>query len=172
MSLTRLREVAHFRPALIRALGNFDDNAEIHDVADSLLHLLDANYDLWKVMADGVEYDAQSQVSKMQNALRYQKRRRKMVEAELDLERNPHRGKLVQSLWFVRIGMASPSIPARTLASILADIPQHESAGVSHWYIGRVRDAFAELLKLLQVAELSRQVFDLESSTIVLSCRA
>ena len=158
MSLSRLREVARFRPSLERVLDSVVDNEPVLDAAQRLLNLLDEAYDVQKVMNQGIEYDGKTKIAVLQSALRYQKRRRTTLESELISERNPARGGLVQLLWFVRIGMANPTVPGRTLQSLLSNIPEQECVGVSHCYIGRVRGAFCELLKLLQVAEISRQV--------------
>ena len=167
MSIQHLREIARFRPALVRVLDHLQ-NDSLEAAAGSLLELVDETYDLRRVTTDGVQYDDRLAVRQLENSLRYQKRRRKDIESQLDTERNPHRGRMVQALWFVRIGLANPSVPGRTLSSLLSSLPKDECSGVSHYYVGRVRDAFAELLKILQSRELGRQV---HRTSCLLFCR-
>ncbi len=82
---------------------------------------------------------------KLQKQVQYQRKCRKTAEASLQKLRGDKVGGSVRREVFVRVGLSDPSLNGRQLRAVLStDIGQ---ACISHVYIGKVRDAFAELLK-------------------------
>eukprot|EP00959_Pyramimonas_sp_CCMP1952_P159587 3338133-Pyramimonas_sp.AAC.1 len=66
----------------------------------------------------------------------------------------------MRAIWLVRTGLSPPGVPQRTMADFLSQFPEElgtgAGSGVSHCYVARARDAFAELLKELNGKELER----------------
>ena len=82
--------------------------------------------------------------SKLVKTVRYQKSQKlKAVDEISRLKAEKDKG-CIRSEVFVRVGLSDPSLNSRQLRDILitSGIPC-----ISHVYVGRVRDAFAELLK-------------------------
>ena len=78
---------------------------------------------------------------------KYQKRCRSNAEDQLKSERAQRLENRVQTIWFVRAGLADPSLSLRTLSDLYFELPMQAARAISHQYIGRVRDSFVEILK-------------------------
>ena len=90
-----------------------------------------------------------SKIQRLENQVRYQKRRRAEAETELKRQLAPKQGLRIESLWWLRTGLADPSIPAQSLSSFAAEFPVQERPDVtiSRNSVSRSRDCFAEILK-------------------------
>jgi hypothetical protein len=75
--------------------------------------------------------------------------RREIAQLKEKLERlqNSKVSGRIQSLWFIRVGLATPTIAATTLSQWCRDWPEEETKNIAPSYIGRVRDAMAEEVK-------------------------
>lgn len=90
---------------------------------------------------------------KVRRQLAYQKNRRQKLQEEIALLRGHKKRGLVQPEMFARIGLSDPILNGYQLQRTLFSVGFN---CVSPAYIGRIRDAFAELLKKFnsdQVAE-------------------
>ena len=82
-----------------------------------------------------------------QNRLNFQKRKTKEAESKLSAALASRASQRIQSIWYVRTGLADPVIPTRTLRDWCRDFPEKEVKAISYAYIGSVRVAFAEIIK-------------------------
>ena len=55
----------------------------------------------------------------------------------------------IQNDWLVKVGLADPSVPARTLSQWCRDFPAQETQNIGHMKVGDARDAFAEVIKII-----------------------
>ena len=85
--------------------------------------------------------EAATNVAKVRRSLRYQSCMRQKVEDELAKERAFKMGRRIQALWLVRVCVAKPTLPARTVESFCRDFPLEETRQISHTQISHVRDA-------------------------------
>ena len=67
----------------------------------------------------------------------------------------------VRDAWFVRIGLAPPSVPERVLSKWLRDMAIDDQAPVSCSRVGMVRNAWCEVLKTLNRTEVASLVSSL-----------
>ena len=58
-------------------------------------------------------------------------------------------------MWFIRAGLAPPTLPLRKLAATLKEFSFTEENQIFHAYISRVRDAFAEIIKGMNCKQIS-----------------
>ena len=78
-------------------------------------------------------------------------------------------GGQIAKMWFVRVAFSSPCLALRALATFCRDFPLVEQAVISHEYVARVRDAFAEILKMLNRRELAAAVARRPEASFLLS---
>ena len=64
----------------------------------------------------------------------------------------------IKHLWYIRVGLSPPTMLATSLSQFLREWCVDESSQISDRYIGHVRNAFAELLKDINVAEIQAMV--------------
>ena len=83
----------------------------------------------------------------LKQALYYQKRKRSALEEEIAQSSGKKEAGMIASLWYVRVGLADPSLPAQTLSSFCKDFPLQETKTISASYVSTVRDAMAEVVK-------------------------
>ena len=104
--------------------------------------------------------DVQAELARLQNTLKYQRKARTKLQEKLDAEKTTKVGGRMRAIWLVRAGLSPPGVLQRTMADFLSQFPEELGAGadsgVSHCYVARARDAFAELLKELNGQELER----------------
>ena len=86
-------------------------------------------------------------LGQMARSLKYQKEVRGKLESALTRERGERLGGRIQALWFVRVCMAKPSIPLRTIANFCRDFPIQETKQICHTTVSHTRDGFVELVK-------------------------
>lgn len=82
--------------------------------------------------------------ARLQRQLAYHKKQRQQVEEELAKARGEKIGFHVRPEIFVRVGLSDPSLNSRQLRGMLS---LGGTPTISHVYAGKVRDAFAQLLK-------------------------
>ena len=85
----------------------------------------------------------------------------KKLQAEVDLIKGEKLAGRVQHVWCIRAGLAPPNIPPQSLSELCKDFGVEEAKVLSRTYITQVRDAFTEMIKRGNVAELT-----FEASTI------
>lgn len=81
--------------------------------------------------------------------------RNKALRFEKMEKARKRRGQEVSKQVLVKAGLADPSINPRQMQQVLAE---DEGSNISHTYIGKVRDAFAETLKSLAKDRLGKVV--------------
>ncbi len=89
----------------------------------------------------------QSHLARLRRQVRYQKERR--VSAEDLLASDDRVGKRLQLIWFARAGLSNPATPVQRMEEFMAEFSRVEEKQISHTYVARVRDCFAELIKHL-----------------------
>jgi hypothetical protein len=62
--------------------------------------------------------DMQTMIARVKNSVKDQKRCRARAEASLAVERSDRVSGRLQALWFARVGLSDPFVPAETLASL------------------------------------------------------
>ena len=82
---------------------------------------------------------------------------------ELDDERGHKISGRIAHLWFVRVGLAEPTVLAQSLSNFCRDFPRRETNSISPSYVSTVRDVFAELTKRFTYQQI--EAIALESST-------
>lgn len=87
--------------------------------------------------------------------LDYQKRSRTKAEDQLALEKGEKMNGRVQAIWYVRAGLSNPYWPRRSLQDFFRDFGIVEKQNISHSTVTRVRDAMAEVLKLMNRSQVS-----------------
>eukprot|EP00959_Pyramimonas_sp_CCMP1952_P446526 9349417-Pyramimonas_sp.AAC.1 len=73
---------------------------------------------------------------KLQNQVQHQKRQRRKAAAKLEAALASKVSGRIQRTWFVRVGLADPSVPATTLEDFLTSFPESETKSISKTYIG------------------------------------
>ena len=121
-----------------------------------LIVTLEREFDLGRVRR---QLSSQMLIKLLRGRVKRLKRYRKKAEDDLIAERALRVSNRIEPLWFVRAGLADPSIPMQTLRDIFFDFPIHAEQAISHTYISRVRDAFAEILKGLNRREAADMMF-------------
>ena len=53
----------------------------------------------------------------------------------------------IQHIWYVRVALAKPTMPMRTLSDFCRGFPEQEAKHISHTYVGAARDAMCEAIK-------------------------
>jgi hypothetical protein len=86
-------------------------------------------------------------VPKLRRSCRHYNDKKKEAERALAEDRAEKLGIRICSVWFARVGLAPPCVPYRSLAQFCRDFSVEESAKMSFSYVGRVRDAFVEIIK-------------------------
>lgn len=99
------------------------------------------------------------ELSLMKQLRYYKSKARKFEEDQIALKR---RGNEISKHVLVSVGLSDPSINARQLRGILA---ADDGCPISHTYIGKVRDAFAETLKGMAKERLKKVVESLPGRT-------
>ena len=128
-----------------RKLGNVDC-AQLLNMVDGLASLLSI-MDLDR--ASPARRPAVAQMkTHMRRALWY-KSKCANLQKQLALEKGKRVQGRIQALWYVRAGPSDPMSSTRSISQHLKDFPVEETRGVgmSHDYVARVKDAFAELVK-------------------------
>ena len=102
----------------------------------------------------------QGLIRRLRGKLRHQTNERQKLETRF--RREDRLGGRIAHLWFVRAGLAAPTLPVRTVADLCRDFPAEECKNISHYKVGRVRDAFCEIVKRLNRKSIAE---DMSSST-------
>ena len=102
----------------------------------------------------------QTQVGSLQRKLRHQKQKVDAQEAMLADMQYAKTGGRIKNLWFVKVMLAAPGVPARTLSQWCRDWPTEETQNISPCYIGPVKDAMVEVLKKLNKEIVAASVRD------------
>ena len=88
-----------------------------------------------------------AKIAKMKRTLRSTKRKLDESNAALaDALGNRVKAR-IRHIWFIRVGLARPTLPMRALSDFCRDYPADEVKHMSHVYVGAARDAFCELIK-------------------------
>eukprot|EP00973_Karenia_brevis_P020338 2791441-Karenia_brevis.AAC.1 len=112
--------------------------------------------------ADSKRFTAVGDSQQLKRHATYEHNRRLEAEKQLEeLRANKINGR-IRALWFVRIALAPPTLPMRTLADVCRDFCVEETQQASFTYIGTVRDAFAEIIKSLNKQVLSSRIASLK----------
>ena len=161
---TLLSQVSRAQNALKTLLASLDLPANVAtyrssaDGIRSLLTTLAEDFDVGSGAgartSPGSEACTPDQLKKK---LSYQKKRRTDAEHALESALGQKHAGRIAHLWFVRVGLADPGVPAISLERFCRDYPVEETQTISHTYVGTVRDAFVEIVKghcLDQVADL------------------
>ena len=83
----------------------------------------------------------------MQNQLSREKSARQRAEENIESMMVQRVGCHIQDMWYVRVGLAPPTRPVRTLAAFCRDFPDKECANISKSRVGAVRDTFVQIIK-------------------------
>jgi hypothetical protein len=75
----------------------------------------------------------------------------------------------IAHIWFCRVGLCDPGIPATTVEDICTDFGFVEASNISSAYVGSVRDCFAELITNHCYEHLQTLIFNAKPSGIVLA---
>ena len=67
------------------------------------------------------------------------------LEATLAAERGIGDGRHLERIWFVRAGLASPTVAANTLRNVFFEFPAEERAAIGTTTIREAKDAMAEI---------------------------
>ncbi|CAK0814231.1 unnamed protein product, partial [Prorocentrum cordatum] len=122
-----------------------------HNVAASLADQFEAN-PAKRGRPPGRGARTSAQISR---SLKKQKEKVGQIRKRLGAEgARGHRGR-IELIWFVRAGLADPSIPRRVLANMFYDHPLEHSQPISQSLVSVVRDAFVEVLKKINRSRAS-----------------
>ena len=140
---------------------------------DHVLQSLDGDFNLDLVDARGrkrsLEADAADQ-EKLKRALRDAHREVQELKDRLDDDSGSKMGGHLRKIWFLRAGLGNPSVPAQTLSQLFRDFSLEEGNKISATYIGTVRDAWAEILKLLNRSAGEQLAQDSGGSLFITHC--
>ena len=97
-------------------------------------------------------------------AMRVMRLRTKVAKKRLIAEAAAKVSGRIQSIWFLRAGLASPTLPMRTLSEFCKDFPREETCNISHVYVGAARDAFCQIIKEFNRNEVVAMLSKAQSS--------
>jgi len=103
-------------------------------------------------------------VRQFQNRVAKVQAKCRKLQAERDLIKGQKLAGRVQHVWCIRAGLAPPNIPPQSLSELSKDFGLVEDKVLSRTYVTQVRDAFAEIIKRGNLAELG-----LEASKVLRS---
>ncbi len=92
---------------------------------------------------------------KRANTLHYHKKQLAHCRAALRSQARSRVGGQITKMWFIRVAFAPPGLSLRALSEFCRDFPEVESKAISHEYVSRIRDAFAEVVKGLNRQEIA-----------------
>jgi hypothetical protein len=96
---------------------------------------------------------------KLRDAWRYARNRIQALNKKSLKELAVRSNGQISLLWFLRVAFAPPNVSLRALTEFCRDFSADQSSVISHEYVSRVRDAFAQILRGLaqkQVGALAR----------------
>ena len=91
--------------------------------------------------------DLRSRFRAAQKALVYRKQKADQLQEQLRTDSGSRLGNRIRAIWFVRTGLARPTMPARSLSELCAEFPIMECHAIGETRITLVRDAFCEMVK-------------------------
>ena len=97
-------------------------------------------------------------VSTLRRCVRRHKERHKRSREQVAQDK----GRRISTLWYVRICLSKPTLPVRTLENICRDFPVEETRLIKKDRIAYVRDAFVQLLKYLNRANIAYEMANIE----------
>ena len=83
----------------------------------------------------------------LQQSVPYLKRKTTEMEDRHDDEIGRKHGARITAMWFARVSLASPTVPARVLESWCRDFPSEETTNIGRAYVSNARNAMCELVK-------------------------
>ena len=115
----------------------------------SLLGALEDEFELVDVGSKPAtnEATADAKLKRLRVDVSRQKRKYEESQAALTEAIADKMGGRIQNIWFVRVGLARPTLPMRSLRDFCRDFPVVETANISYEYIGATRDAMCEIIK-------------------------
>lgn len=147
--LERARQAHKHVEALLELSGGADSSAWKNS-AQELVEALKNHFELGaKGKRSGKKKEVRKVRTKQQlhKALQYQRGKVKRLKAQERSEISPRDGLRITYAWLIRTGLADPTLPASTLASLCNEFALSEKQTISKTSVSNVRDAWVEIIK-------------------------
>ena len=158
-SLLGLQRALHDVKSRVQELDSPEEYSNTTDAIATLVTALSLDFDGRQQSGRkryGGELAPSEIVPKLRRSCRHHSDKRKEAELALVSDRADRIGCRIRSVWFARVGLAPPSMPSRSLASFCRDFSVEESDKLSFSYVGRLRDAFVEIIKSMNRDQISK----------------
>ena len=86
------------------------------------------------------------QLKSARKQLAYQRAKRQKAEEEIGAILPEKQGNQIAALWYVRAGLARPTVPIAALSEFLQDLPLDSTPSIGASSIRKARDAFCTLV--------------------------
>ncbi|CAK0828049.1 unnamed protein product [Prorocentrum cordatum] len=106
---------------------------------------------------------------KLQMRVSHQKRVREKLSERLEAETGPRAGRRVKDMWILRAGLSPPNMPLRDVASFCSDFTGVEQQAIGAGSVRKAKDAFAELLKMMNRDHIGKMAQSTSECTVYVS---
>ena len=93
-----------------------------------------------------VEAAKQAELKFARNQVAYERRKRKQAEEEIANVMPRRQGNQIAALWYLRVGLARPTVPIAALSEFLRDFPVDATQYIGASSIRKAKDAFCSLV--------------------------
>ena len=131
--------------------------AKTYELVQSLTTCLEEEFDFIK-REGSAAMSSYETVPGLKRRLRNAKRKIEESAAALDETLGNKVSGRIQHIWFVRVGLAKPTLSMRTLADFCRDYPAEETKHIGYVYVGATRDAICEVVKQINRSSIQHLV--------------
>jgi hypothetical protein len=140
---------------LLPSVKEFECYEATATAMEHLLTALDQDFDFHHCGASSSKAKGVRSQKSWQKALDYQAKRRRLAEQRVQEVVSEKVSGRIAHIWFCRVGLADPAIPAATLEQVAQEFGATEEKQISHTYIGAVKDCFCEIIKEQRYKQLT-----------------
>ena len=136
------------------SIAGLHSQDELCSIVECISELEDALHQQFELLSqpgrrNDAEQERKLKIRKVQRSLRSHRQQLERARELVDLEALQKVSGRIANLWYVRAGLATPSVASRTLAQWCRDYPARETKNISRWSICQVRNAMVEVIKEL-----------------------